>query len=116
MTDRVITASLVLGALGGHIGEKNGINADQLARKCTGADARRAGAERVVRKLIQELRNEGFHICGTPDAGYFIAANAEELDRTCSFLYSRAMASLQQIARMKKVSVPDLRGQLKLPT
>lgn len=124
MTDRVITKNLVLGVLGGHIGEKNGITARDLALKVWtpptygGAAAERPirGVERVVRKLIQELRNEGFHICGTPDAGYFIAANAEELDRTCSFLYSRAMASLQQIARMKKVSVPDLRGQLKLPT
>lgn len=117
--DRAITASLVLGVLGGHIGEKNGITGEQLARKATGIDRwdeRDLRTERLVRKLIQELRNEGFHICGTPDAGYFMAATAEELDRTCSFLYSRAMASLTQIARMKKVSVPDLRGQLKLPT
>ena len=116
MTERVITASLVLGVLGGHIGASNGINADQLARKCAGQDARDPGAERLVRKLIQELRTEGFHICGTPATGYFLAANADELDRACAWLYSRAMTSLVQIARMKKVSVPDLRGQLKLPT
>lgn len=116
MSERVITASLVLGILGGHIGAEHGINADQLARKCTGVDQRDPGAERLVRKLIQELRTEGFHICGTPDAGYFLAASAEELDRTCAFLYARAMTTLTQIARMKKVSVPDLRGQLKLPT
>lgn len=118
MTERVITANLVLGVLGGHIGEQNGINARDLALKVMdrGVPGRTARVERLVRKLIQELRTEGFHICGTPETGYFLAANAEELDRTCLFLYSRAMTTLRQIARMKKVSEPDLRGQLKLPT
>lgn len=116
MTERVITASLVLGALGGHIGEKNGITARGLALKVSTRIDPPAGVERVIRKLIQELRTEGFHVCGTPDAGYFLAATPDELDRTCAFLYARAMTTLTQIARMKKVSVPDLRGQLKLPT
>lgn len=116
MSDQVITASLVLGVLGGHIGERRGITGDQLARKCTGRDERDPGAERLVRRLIQELRTEGCHICGHPGTGYFLAANGEELDRACAFLYSRAMTTLVQIARMKKVSVPDLRGQFKLPT
>ncbi len=118
MSDRVITASLVLGVLGGHRGEKNGITARALALKLVDrlTPGGTGGIERQVRKLIQELRTEGFHICGTPDAGYFMAENADELDRTCAFLYARAMTTLTQIARMKKVSVPDLRGQLKLPT
>jgi len=119
VTERVITANLVLGVLGGHIGEKNGITCEQLARKVTATQdrpERDLRAERLVRKMIQELRTEGFHICGTPETGYFLASNGDELDRTCAFLYARAMTTLVQIARMKKVSVPDLRGQLKLPT
>lgn len=118
MTDRVITASLVLGVLGGHIGAERGIKARDLALKVIDRQllGRTAAVERLVRKHIQELRTEGFHICGTPETGYFLAASADELDRTCAFLYSRAMTTLTQIARMKKVSVPDLRGQLKLPT
>jgi hypothetical protein len=35
---------------------------------------------------------------------------------TCNFLYDRAMTSLRQIATMRRVSLPDLRGQLHLPT
>lgn len=116
MTERIITANLVLGVLGGHIGAQNGITGERLAMKVTGASSRDLGAERLVRKAIEALRAEGFHICGTPDTGYFMAATAEELDRTCEFLYTRAMGTLQKIARMKKVSLPDLRGQLKLPT
>jgi hypothetical protein len=124
VSERAITASLVLGVLGGHIGAKKGITARDLAFKVwtppshggTAAERQIPGIERQVRKLIQELRTEGFHICGTPDTGYFMAENADELDRTCMFLYARAMTTLRQIARMKKVSLPDLRGQLKLPT
>lgn len=116
MSDIVITPSLVLGALGGHVGENNGISGDRLARKITGSALRALFAERRVREAITELRNEGFHICGHPSTGYFLAANGDELDRTCAFLYARAMASLQQIAKMKRVSLPDLRGQLRLPT
>lgn len=120
MSERVITATLVLGVLGGHIGAERGIKARELALKVAGDflinERQIARVERLVRKFIQELRTEGFHICGTPDDGYYMAANAEELDRTCAFLYARAMTTLTQIAKMKKVSVPDLRGQLKLPT
>lgn len=117
MTDRFgITPTSVLGILGGHVGKGKGITGERLAMKVTGATAPDRRSERLVRKAIETLRDEGFHICGTPDTGYFMAANAEELDRTCLFLYSRAMASLKKVARMKKVSLPDLRGQLKLPT
>ena len=116
MSDHVITASLVLGVLGGHIGAAKGITGEQLAMKVTGATEPDARSERLVRKAIEALRDEGFHICGHPGTGYFIAATADELDRCCLFLYSRAMASLKKISRMKRVSLPDLRGQLKLPT
>lgn len=110
-----ISKASVLGALAAHVGQANGLHARQLAQKLAGAEAG-AVAERKLRSVITELRLEGHHICGTPDTGYYLADNADELNRTCSFLYDRAMASLQQIARMKQVSLPDLRGQLHLPT
>lgn len=116
MSRGTITASQVLGVLGGHVGAKNGIHADRLVMKISGRPERALFLERELRKVIEGLRNEGFHICGTPGAGYYLAETDDELTRTCEFLYARAMTSLQQISRMKKVSLPDLRGQLKLPT
>jgi hypothetical protein len=71
---------------------------------------------RVARQLISELRNEGHHVCAHPSAGYFIAETADELDATCKFLTDRALSSLKQVAAMKRVSMPDLYGQLNLPT
>ena len=69
-----------------------------------------------LRHVIEHLRREGHAICGHPSTGYYIAANEAELDRTCNYLYDRALCSLEQIARMKRVAMPDIRGQLRLPT
>lgn len=115
MSDKLTRDSL-LAALRDHIGEANGIAGHQLCRKIVGftADGR---DERQMRKLIQQLRHEGHHICGFPDRhGYYLAETTDELDRTCAFLTERAMTSLTQVSAMKRVSIPDLFGQLKLPT
>lgn len=115
MDDRPITRDTLLAALRAHIGKRHGVTATALCRQILGAEPT-PGDERHLRDLVVELRREGHHICAHPSTGYFLAANAEELDETCLFLYDRAMTALTQIARMKKVSVPDLHGQLHLPT
>lgn len=69
-----------------------------------------------MRVLVSELREDGHAICGTPADGYYIAANADELQHTCDFLRSRAMHSLVLEARLKRIPLVDLLGQLRLPT
>jgi hypothetical protein len=54
-------------------------------------------------------------VCGHPSTGYHLAGTAAELDRTCEFLFGRSMTSLKQVSAMKRVTLPDLRGQLGLP-
>ncbi len=109
-----ITAPRVLDALSRHIGRGNGVSAAELVEEITGRRCPRS--ERDLRREIVILRLQGHHICGRPETGYYMARRAEELDDTCEFLYERAMTSLTQIAAMKRISLPDLRGQLKLPT
>lgn len=99
----------VLWALSAHCGEQNGIGARELSR-LTGV------SERDLRIAVTELRMEGTAVCGHPGVGYFIAATPEELERTCSFLHSRAMSSLTLEAKMRHVPLPELLGQLRLPT
>lgn len=108
--------SFVLDALRKHIGKSRGVTAEQLVRELKARLGVQSICTRELRKYIEELRLEGQHICAHPQTGYFIAATAEELDECCEFLHSRAMCSLTQVARMRNVSVPDLRGQLRLPT
>jgi hypothetical protein len=111
-----ITPAQVLTELSHHIGKDNGIHVRDLVARITGQLAGCDPLERKVRQIMVELRMEGHHICSKPESGYFMAANAEELNETCEFLYDRAMTSLTQVSRMKQVSLPDLRGQLHLPT
>lgn len=110
-----LTSAAVLRALSRHIGIDNGVRSDLLVHEIIGHFGG-AAHERRLRQIVTELRLEGHHVCAHPLNGYFIAKTPEELDATCAFLYERALASLTQISRMKKVSLPDLRGQLHLPT
>lgn len=113
---REITAEAVLHALSRHIGRNNGARVDQLVAEITGALGHNAAGERELREAVVKLRLEGHHVCAHPASGYYLASTPDELDATCTFLYERAMTTLQQIAAMKCISLPDLRGQLKLPT
>lgn len=109
-----LTEDVVLKALARHIGECNSIHSGDLVFEITG---RKSEADmRTLRDIIVDLRMQGLHICGHPGTGYYMAATSQELDRTCLFLHDRSMTSLMQISAMKNVSLPDLKGQLHLPT
>jgi len=112
MTD--IDEDSVLAALREHIGHRRGITADTLVFRITGDQYPNAAAERKLRRIVTALRLRGYHVCAHPSTGYYMAENEAELNATCEYLYDRAMASLTQISRMKRTSVPDLRGQLRL--
>lgn len=101
--------SKLLSLLTHHIGKGNGIGVKQLAVLLD-------TQERAIRSLVSELRAEGHAICGTPQDGYYIAANAEELEQTCEFLRHRALHSLNLEAKLRRIPLPDLIGQLHLPT
>lgn len=118
MSEITITADRLLQVLSAHIGAESGIGITELAARCDRdwMDKPTKAMERHLRKLIEQLRMQGHHICAHPATGYYMAASPEELERTCLFLYDRAMTTIKQVAAMKRVSLPDLRGQLNLPT
>jgi biotin operon repressor len=92
-----------------HVGRERGVTAAALAQAL-------GCAERTVRELITELRNDGRAVCGHPASGYFIAATAEEIEETCQFLRARAMHSLVLEAKLRRMPLADLVGQLRLKT
>jgi hypothetical protein len=109
-----LTRERVLWALSMHKGASAGVHVDALVREICGET--NAGLERDLRHIVEDLRDQGHHICAHPRTGYFIAATAEELEATLKFLRARAMASLKKEAAMRHVSLPELLGQLRLPT
>lgn len=104
--------SQLLVILSGHIGKGNGISAKALSDRMGFIDK----SYRNVRMIISMLRDEGHAICGMPKDGYYIAATPDELKETCTFLRNRAMHSLRLEAKLMKIPLPDLLGQLHLPT
>lgn len=104
-----MTASDLLTILSHHTGRHNGIAVDTLARMM-------GVAPRQIRTHVSALRSTGVAVCGTPETGYFIAATPEELEETCQFLRNRAMHSLQLESRLRNIPMPDLLGQLHVPT
>lgn len=101
--------ALVMQVLSKHRGAASGIGVTALAEA--------AGVpERAVRAAVSELREEGIAVCAHPSEGYYIANSAQELEQCCQFLRSRALHSLQLEARLRKVALADLIGQLRLNT
>lgn len=111
--DARLTPARVLAELSERRGASNGISAKHLVRRLMGEES--AAGERELRSVIEALRVAGHPVCATPETGYFLASNDEEMNKTCAFLYTRAMTSLRQVAGVKRVALPDLRGQLRLP-
>ncbi len=101
--------AIVLTVLSHHIGKGNGIGMRQLEQQLD-------MYARAIRTHISDLREDGHAICGTPKDGYYIAATAEELNQTCEFLENRAIHSLRLLSRLRKIPLPDLLGQLHVPT
>lgn len=102
-------ATALLSKLQQHQGAANGITAEALA-------AALDTTKRQIRSLVSELRLEGVAVCGHPKTGYFIAANDSEIEDTCKFLRSRAIHSLTLESRLRKVTLPNLLGQMRLKT
>lgn len=112
----MIDADRLLEALRSHIGAHNGISADGLVAEVNANAGHTVLTTRELRQLVVALRKQGHHVCAHPRTGYFLAATDTELSTTCGFLRERAVSSLQQVAAMERVSLPDLLGQLHLPT
>ena len=109
-----MTRDEVLGVLACHIGAERGVHIEQLVREISGELLPDPAAERRARQLISELRHEGVAICAHPSSGYYIAASAVELERSCQFLRARAMHSLVLESRLRKISLGELLGQLRI--
>lgn len=57
--------------------------------------------ERAVRKLVDELIDEGVPVCAHPTTGYYIAATWEEVEATYDWLRSRGLHSLAKAAKLR---------------
>lgn len=92
-----------------HIGRDCALGGKELA---TALDT----SMREVRHLTDAAIDHGILLCSHPSHGYWIALNADELEATCQFHRGRALHELQKEAKLRKIGLADLLGQMHLRT
>ena len=70
--------------------------------------------ERTIRQTIKHLVERHGAWIGSSSRGYFLIETTEELERACRYYHGYAMSLLHVEAKLRKVSLPDLIGQLSL--
>lgn len=84
-TEKAVTTAALQSAL--KRGAGNGQSVETLARLLD-------TTPRAVRRLTDELIEEGTPVCAHPSTGYYIAATQEEVDGVAEFLRQRGLHSL----------------------
>jgi hypothetical protein len=101
-----------------HVGEVNAISMTALYEAVFERPWNdRINDTRALRHLITALREDGVPICSTSSkdsGGYYIAAAGSEFIDFLRKTERRALLILMRNAKMKKVSLPEYLGQLKL--
>jgi hypothetical protein len=105
-------------ALFDHVGEVNAISMTALYEAVFNRPwNNKINDTRALRHLITALREDGVPICSVTSSnggGYYIAAATSEFTDFLRKAERRALCILMRNARMKKVSLPEYLGQLKL--
>ncbi len=101
-----------------HVGETNAISMGELYEAVFGEQWKnKVNDTRKLRLLVNKMRSEGIAICSTTDqnnGGYYLAAAGSEVNDYLRRLERRALKILWRISKIKKVSLPELLGQMRL--
>jgi len=101
-----------------HRGRQNAVSMAELYERVYGETPKdKISSTRPLRKVLTELRKMGFPVCSAmtgKETGYFLAETAEEIEQFCEAMEKRVMKTLYLLSRVKKLSLPDYLGQLKL--
>lgn len=108
----------LMATLARHRGRENCIGMGELWRKVFRQPYdHRINDTTKLRQLIRKFRRQGEPICSSSDKfnpGYYLAESPQELEEFILRHESRGITSLAQVARLRKIALPDLLGQLQL--
>jgi len=107
---RRITRILMI--MSGHVGRGKKVGMGKLYEQVFEETyAHRINDTRPLRKLIDELQNDGSPILSDCD-GYWWAATPAELERYCVRRRGSALRILKKESNMRNIAMPELVGQL----
>jgi len=108
----------VLRILSRHVGAGRKIGMGELYYAVFGESwNNRINDTRALRTIITELRHEGIPICSVADrtgGGYYLASAGSELSGYLDRLRTQALKKLALEAKIRKISLADLIGQMAL--
>lgn len=94
--------------IGARRGEKNAVSRRELVKLLSGI------GERRIRRCLKHLVDEhGIPIASGP-GGYYTPVTAKEIARACEYYHSYAIACLAAESRLRRCSMEEILGQLKL--
>lgn len=116
--EREARRARVMTIMAGHIGSHNAIGMGELYEEVFGEPwEHRINDTRALREVITDLRAEGVPICSAADragGGYYLAAAGSELQDYLRRSERRALKILKRNARIKRISLPNYLGQIRL--
>ena len=117
--DRERARARLLTVMTRHVGSSRAIGMGELYSLVFGKEWRnRQNDTRALRTLITDARREGIPICsrccGSGKYGYFLAAAGSEMEDYLERLIKQGIKKLAQAARLQKISLPELLGQMAL--
>lgn len=109
----------LLDALFDHVGKENAVGADVLYEQVFDKKTiHKINDTKELRKLITVIRSQGraiASVCSNNGGGYYIPRAGSELDDYCRrMLHMPALRKLAMEAKIRKVSLPALVGQMSL--
>jgi hypothetical protein len=108
----------LLSEITSHIGAHNAVGMAALYEAVFDRPwAHRINDTRALRRLITAMRREGVPICSCSDqhgGGYYLAAAGSELADYLRRGERRALGILGRNSKIKRISLPNYLGQLKL--
>ena len=111
------TARLMM-VLSRHVGEEHAIGMDELHERVFGERiTHKINHTRKLRTLITTLRRKGIPIGSVSTStggGYYLVRAGSELDEYCNRLRRRALNALVMEARLRKIALPELLGQMQM--
>jgi hypothetical protein len=113
----------VLSVLQNHVGEMNAISMTALYEAVFSRPwNNQVNDTRPLRKLVTLMRDDGVAICSVLSkeigrgGGYYIANSSFEQEKYLQRLKSKALKELRRYAKIKKITLPNFLGQLKMET
>jgi hypothetical protein len=104
--------------LSARVGKTNAISMVELYRRVFGREPRnKINDTRQLRRLIEDMRNEGSPICSskTPEGGgYYLAAAGSELNDYCKKVRKQALKALAMEAGLRKITLPKLINEISI--